>query len=256
MTVEDVGAELLCSATKISRLETGSRRASLRDVRDLCRVYGVADPQELMDLAKQARELGWWSRFGEPRHEPYIGLEQEAVSITSYTMYYIPPLLQTSDYAKTIIRGIGRKMDPQVLRDRAEARLMRQRRLAAATPPHYRALADEAVFHRVVGGPQVMRGQLDKILAWATRDKGSIQVIPFSAGAHASADSNFELLEFGENTSQDPLVYVEGLVGSLYHEREADVARYREAIEYLRESALSTQDSVDFIVKVRESYSN
>src|SRR5271165_922703 len=83
LTVEQVGAELLCSATKISRLETGARRASLRDVRDLCRVYGVADPTSLMDLARQAREPGWWSQFDDlgPRINPYIGLEQEAAVI-------------------------------------------------------------------------------------------------------------------------------------------------------------------------------
>jgi transcriptional regulator with XRE-family HTH domain len=114
MTVEEVGAELLCSATKISRLETGARRASLRDVRDLCRVYGVADPVPLMELASQAREPGWWSRFDNLGLDPYIGLEQDAVAITSYSMYYVPPLLQTADYARAVIRGIGRKMESRM----------------------------------------------------------------------------------------------------------------------------------------------
>jgi hypothetical protein len=147
-------------------------------------------------------------------------------------------------------------MDPHVLSDRVEARLVRQRRLDAPNPPRYRALADEAVFHRQVGGLAVMRAQLDKILTWAALDRGSIQVIPFSAGAHASADSNFELLEFGENSKQDPLVYVEGLVSALYHERASDVVRYREAIEYLRESALSTQATLELITDIRADYSN
>ncbi len=256
LTVEQVGTELLCSATKISRLETGARRPSLRDVRDLCRVYGVDDPSELMDLAKQAREPGWWSRFGDPGLEPYVGLEQEAVAITSYTMYYVPPLLQTAEYARAVVRGIGRRMDSRGLSDRVEARLVRQRRLEGKDPPRYRALADEAVLRREVGGTAVMRAQLDKILMWAALDRGSIQVIPFSAGAHASADSNFELLEFGENSKQDPLVYVEGLVSALYHERASDVARYREAVEYLRESALSTQASLALIADIRADYSN
>ena len=256
LTVEQVGAELLCSATKISRLETGARRPSLRDVRDLCRVYRVQDPSQLMDLAKQAREPGWWSRFGDPGLEPYIGLEQEAVAITSYTMFYVPPLLQTAEYARAIIRGIGRKMDSRVLSERVEARLVRQRRLEGEGALRYRALVDEAVLRRQVGGAAVMRVQLDKILTWAALDRGSIQVIPFSAGAHASADSNFQLLEFGENSKQDPLVYVEGLVSALYHERASDVARYREAIEYLRESALSTQATLALITDIRASYSN
>ncbi|HTX83596.1 MAG TPA: helix-turn-helix transcriptional regulator [Streptosporangiaceae bacterium] len=258
LTVEQVGAELLCSATKISRIETGARRASLRDVRDLCRVYGVAEPAPLMDLAREAREPGWWSHFdnlGSDIH-PFIGLEQEAVAITSYSMYYVPPLLQTADYARAVIRGIARRIDSRVLSDRVEARLQRQRRLDATSPPRYRALADEAVFHRPVGGFEVMRGQLDKILGWAALDRGSIQVIPFSAGEHASADSNFELLEFGSNTRLSPVVHVEGLVTNQILERPADVACYREAIEYLRESALSVRDSMKLITEIRDSYSN
>ncbi|HXP18763.1 MAG TPA: helix-turn-helix transcriptional regulator [Streptosporangiaceae bacterium] len=257
LTVEQVGAELLCSATKISRLETGTRRASLRDVRDLCRAYGVTDPAEaenLMNLARQARELGWWSRYEDLRLDPFIGLEQDAAAITSYTMYYVPPLLQTPEYARAVIRGIGRRMDARVLDQRVEARMRRQDLLEQPHPPHYRALLDEAVLHRQVGGSVVMRAQLGKILVWATGDKGSIQVIPFAAGAHASADSNFDLLEFGENTRQDPVVYVEGLVGALYHERPTEITRYRETIEYLRESALSIQDSLALVARIRDTH--
>jgi hypothetical protein len=101
-----------------------------------------------------------------------------------------------------------------------------------------------------------MQAQLDKILTWTTLDRGSIQVIPFSAGAHASGDSNFELLEFGDNSVQAPVVYVEGLVMSQLLERPADISRYREAVEYLRDSALSTQDSAQLIAEVRDNYSN
>jgi transcriptional regulator with XRE-family HTH domain len=258
LTVEEVGAELLCSATKISRLETGARRASLRDVRDLCRVYGVGDPAPLMELARQAREPGWWSRFDDLGYasSPFIGLEQEAVAITSYSMYYVPPLLQTADYAQAVIRGIGRKMETRVLNDRVEARMLRQRRLDSPSPPRYRALADEAVFRRQVGGIAVMRAQLDKILTWTTLDRGSIQVIPFSAGAHASADSNFDLLEFGENSTQAGIVHVEGLVASQIHERPGEVARYREAVEYLRDSALNTADSAALIAAIRHEHSS
>lgn len=83
------------------RLSERARRASLRDVRDLCKVYCVPDSTQaqLMELARQARERGWWSGYDDLRLEPYIGLAQEAVAITSHTMYYIPPLLQSGDYA-------------------------------------------------------------------------------------------------------------------------------------------------------------
>src|SRR5712691_1581804 len=101
-TVEEVAERLLCSATKISRLETGTRRPSLRDVRDLCALYEVDEPKaaEFMELARGAREQVWWTQYEDLKLDPYLGLEQVANAITSYTMYYIPALLQIEEYTK------------------------------------------------------------------------------------------------------------------------------------------------------------
>jgi transcriptional regulator with XRE-family HTH domain len=258
LTVEEVGERLLCSATKISRLETGARRASLRDVRDLCQIYSVTDQVEadgLMSLARQAREPGWWTQYDDLRLDPFIGLEQEAVAITSFSMYYVPALLQTGDYARAILKGIARKIDPQILDQRAEARLRRQQLLGKERPPRYRALLDEAVLHRQVGGAAVMQAQLDKILKYAADEIANIQVIPFDVGAHAAADSNFDFLEFGASSLQGPVVYVEGLFSLLYQERPAEIERYREAIEYLRDSALNARDSMALIAQLRGAHS-
>ena len=256
LTVEAVGDQLLCSATKISRLETGARRASLRDVRDLCGIYGVTDPaetEELMKLARQARQPGWWTQYDEPGLSPLLGLEQEAIAITTFSMSFVPALLQTSDYGRVITRGIERKMDPDVLEQRVEVRLRRQQLLDRPSPPRYRALLDEAVLRRQVGGPAVMRAQLEKIFKCAAEDKAAIQVIPFVVGAHASMDSNFMFLEFGESTQQRPVVFVEGLFSNRYQERPVEIERYREAIEYLRDAALSTRDSASLIAEIRAS---
>lgn len=256
LTVEDVAERLLCSASKISRLETGKRTPSLRDVRDLCQLYEVDDPAHadyLMSLARQAREPGWWTRYDDLNLEPYIGLEQAAVAITSFAMYSVPALLQTSEYARAIIRGIARRMDPKIVDQRVEARIRRQQLLEMETPPGYRAILDEAVLHRQVGGPAVLQAQLDKIVKFATEERAAVQVIPFDAGAHAGIDSNFDLLEFGESSAQGPVVYVEGLLGGLYQERPAEIRRYREAIEYLRDTALSTRDSVALMKRLRSA---
>lgn len=252
LSVDEVGQEMLCSATKISRIETGARRASARDVRDLCRIYGVPEQeQELADLARQSREPGWWSQYDDPFLSPYIGLEQEAAVISAYSMYYVPALLQTSDYARLTIRAIERKMDPAVLDQRVEARLRRQELLDRPEPPRYRAIMDEAVLHRQVGGAAVMHAQLDKILKCVTEEKVTVQVIPFDVGAHASTDSNFVLLEFGDGSVQRPVVFVEGLFSNRYQERKAEIDRYREALEYLRDDALSPRDSVNLIKQIR-----
>jgi transcriptional regulator with XRE-family HTH domain len=252
-TVEDVADKLLCSATKISRLETGTRRPSLRDVRDLCGLYGVDESAsaELMSLARGAREQSWWTQYEDLNLDPYIGLEQDATAITCYSMYYVPALLQTEDYARTIIKAIAPKMDPEIHQQRVEVRLRRQQRLDGKDRPRYRVLLDEAVLHRLIGGPIIMAVQLDKILEAVRDTKATVQVIPFSVGAHAAADGNFVLLEF-DGSELSPVVFLEGLTGNQYLGRQTDVARYDEAIENLRDSALSPRDSVQRIVELRK----
>jgi transcriptional regulator with XRE-family HTH domain len=254
LTLEEAGQQLDCSATKISRMETGSRRASVRDVRDLCAIYGMTDQtrvDELMVLAGQAREPGWWSQYDDPILSPYLGLEQGATAITAYSMYHVPALLQTSEYARATIKSIERKIDPAVLDQRVEARLRRQELFARKGPPRYRALLDEAVLRRQVGGAEVMRAQLDRILELAAQEKAAVQVIPFDAGAHASTDSNFVLLEFGGRPPKPPVVFVEGLFSNRYQERPVEIDRYREAIEYLRDAARSPRDSLSLITEIK-----
>ena len=256
LTVEDVGEKLLCSATKISRMETGARRPSLRDVRDLCGIYGIDErtSADLMDLARKAREQGWWNQYDDLKLDPYIGLEQEATSITCFTMYYVPALLQTEDYARAIIKGIAPKIDPRIHEQRVKARLRRQQLLEQDNPPRYRVLLDEAVLHRRVGSSAIMAAQLDRVLELERTGKATVQVIPFDVGAHAGQDSNFVLLE-----CDDPLVvvvFVEGLTTNLYQERKADLDRYREAVEYLRDSALSPRDSVLRIAEMQRAYAS
>ncbi len=255
LTVEDVAEKLLCSATKISRLETGARRPSLRDVRDLCSIYGVDESTsaEFMRLAKGAREQGWWTQYEDLRLDPLIGLEQDATAITCYSMYYVPALLQTAEYARAIIRAIAPKMDLEILHQRVEARMRRQQLLDGADSPRYRVLLDEALLHRPVGGPELMADQLDKVLEAARHHKATVQVIPYAAGAHAASDGYFILLEF-DDQNLSPVVFLEGLTGIHFRERKDEIARYREAIEYLRDSALSTQDSLSLISKASESF--
>jgi transcriptional regulator with XRE-family HTH domain len=254
LTVEDVADKLLCSATKISRLETGARRPSLRDVRDLCTLYGVDEPTaaELMGLARAAREQGWWTQYEDLKLDPYLGLEQVATGITSYTMYYIPALLQTEEYSKTIIKAIAPKMDPGILLQRVEVRMRRQHRLEEDDRPRYRVLLDEAVLHRSVGGPRLMAAQLENVLQAIRLEKVTVQVVPFNVGAHAAQDSNFIFFEFKEGSGLSSVVFVEGLTGNQYLEKQADIDRYREAIDYLRDVALSPRDSAQRMAEIKE----
>jgi len=196
LTVEDVANELLCSPTKVSRAETGARRATLRDVRDLCQIYGLDSETsaELMELAREARQPGWWTKYDDLKIAPYIGMEQAATAITAFGMYYVPALLQTEDYARAIIKGIAPKIEEAIQGQRVEARMMRQKLLFQPKPPKYRALVDEAVLHRQVGGCAVIKAQLDKILSLIREERAAVQVIPYEVGAYGATDSNFGVI--------------------------------------------------------------
>jgi transcriptional regulator with XRE-family HTH domain len=256
LTVEDVAEKLLCSATKISRLETGARRPSLRDVRDLCGIYEVdaSTSAELMSLAKEARAAGWWTQYDDLNLDPLIGLEDAATTITCYSMFYMPGLLQTQEYAQGIISIVAPKMDPHVVQQRVEARLRRQQLLSKDSGPRYNVLLDENVIRRGVGDPELIAAQLEKVLETINAGRAVVQVIPFSAGAYATADGYFVLLEFEGRADLWPVVYIEGLAGNQYLDRKGDIARYRECIDYLKARALSPQESESLIAKARADY--
>jgi transcriptional regulator with XRE-family HTH domain len=257
LSVEAVAKELECSPSKIGRLETATRRPNPRDVRDLCRFYGLDDAtsSELVELAREAQEPGWWKQYPDVGLAllPYVGLEQDASSITSFAAFYVPALLQTADYARTIINGIAPQMSPEVLKDRVEVRLRRQDLLDRDRPPRYRVFIDESVLHRPTGGPEVMIAQIDKILELIEENKVTAQIVPFDVGVIASQDSNFVLLEF-DDRDLAPVVFIESLQNSQILEREVDVLRYREAIDNLRDSALTARESKARFIHLRKTY--
>lgn len=254
-TVDDVAEKLMCSAAKVSRLETGARRPMPRDVRDLCELYqvGEATAAEFMKLTRQAREQGWWARYDDLGLVPFIGLEQDAASITCYSMYWIPGLVQTEDYARAIIRAISPEIAEDVLEQRVKARMQRQQLLYRDNPPRYRVLFDEQVLRREVGSAAIMAGQVDKLRKMVQDGRVTLQIIPFDAGAYPVSDIMFVLLEFDERLLPS-VVFIESLVHHQYYEREDDVARYREAIESIRDIALNPRESARRLAEIGQSW--
>jgi transcriptional regulator with XRE-family HTH domain len=251
LTVEQVAEHLLCSPSKISRLETGQRNATLRDVRDLCELYGITDQAErdrLMMLAREARQQAWWQSY-DLQYATYVGLESEAIAIDDFQSSVIPGLLQTADYARAGHLGAWPRLSPDEIERQIEAKLTRQLVLTKADPPEFRAVLDEAVLHRLTGGQRVMRAQLDKLITASELPNVTIQVIPFSVGAHPGVESNFNILMLPATSD---IVFVEGLVGSVYLERLEDLERYSRVFAYLQDVALSPQDTIDLIAQMRD----
>ena len=256
LTAEQVAAQLLCSSSKVSRMETGQRGATLRDIRDLCDLYGVTDAAErerLMLLAREGKQQAWWQSWGLP-YSTFVGLEQEAVRMKIFHSAVVPGLLQTAGYARALHRAYWQTWGPEMIEQRVEERLARQGHvLDRDDPPRLEIVIDEAVLHRPVGGAAVISDQLTRMTEVAAREAVTLQVLPFEAGAHPALDSDFIVLEFSGPAAST--VYLESLAGQIYLDRPEDVDRYLEVFGQLRSVADNPKDSIERIAKVRSTYS-
>ena len=253
LTADEVAVRMLVSPAKISRIETGVRGASLRDVRDLCEIYGAdqGERERLAALVRESKQPSWWQQYDLP-NATYVGLEAAAVSMLDYESSVIPGLLQTEDYAHAILEGFLYDASPELIQQQLEVRMTRQQLLHGERAPQLWTVIDEAALHRVVGGPAVMRAQLESLVESAALANVTVQVIPFEAGAHPGMDSTFVLLHLEEEVAD--VVYIEGLVGNLYQESPSDLARYRRAFDELRAIALSPKDSIARVSGIAKVY--
>jgi transcriptional regulator with XRE-family HTH domain len=251
---EEAARRLEWSTSTIFRIETGRSRPQPGNVRVLLDLYGVTGSERdgLIQLAREARQPGWWHSFRDVLPNPYevyIGLEGGAASIRNFEPVVVPGLLQTEDYARATFKGGPRELERDEIERRVEVRLARQQILTRDGRPRLWAVIDEAVIHRLVGDPAVMRAQLGHLIDTAEQGKTTVQVVPFRAGAHAGTTGPLVILDFPEPT--DPsVVYVETLAGDIYLEERADVNRYTIAFDRLLAAALHPDDSVRLIQQV------
>lgn len=264
LTIDEVAKALECSVSKVSRLETGQGIPYRRDVRDLLDRYGIADQarrDRLMRWVRDGNRQGWWDDFSDvlaPDPENpllpdnlsrYVALEQDASEVRTFEAMVVHGLLQTEDYARALFNTLSTANEEATER-LVELRMRRQRRLYADEDPLIlQMVLDEAVLYRSVGGPQVMRQQLARLLTDAQRPNITLRVLPFSIGAHRSVSGSFVVLAFADTDDND-LVYIEGHVGDLYLEKEHDVEVYEELFDVLVGQCLTVDQSAKLIADV------
>jgi len=252
MTVEQVAENLMCSPDKVRRMENGFRSGTVRDVRDLCGLYGVSEAAQrdrLMGLAREAKQQGWWQSYDLP-YSDYIGLEAAAAVSVNFNSTVVPGIFQTADYAREVHVKTVPTLSTELIEQGVEARLIRQRRLRETNPLRVWSVLDEAALHRTIGGPTVMSGQLERLLEVASLPHITVQVIPFEAGAHPALESDFSILEFVG--SMNNVVYVEGLLGFFYLTRPKDIERYRMVFDTLSDIAYDQDRSIRRIAEINE----
>jgi hypothetical protein len=245
LTIEQVANKLELSPSTVSRIETAQVGIRPRDVRELLDIYGVAGVQrdELLQIARERRQQPWWQEYRDLPNMALAGFEADATSISQFSALLVPGLLQTEAYAREVLTAIRLDARPGDIQRRMDLRLNRQALLTGETAPQYWVVLDEAVVRRPVGGPAVMGAQLEYLAQMVALPSVTLQVLPFSAGAHAGMDGEFTI--FGYRAPEDPdVVYIENTGGDAYIE-DADVTRrYNRIFDHLRAAALDPAESV------------
>jgi transcriptional regulator with XRE-family HTH domain len=235
MTTERAASSIRGSHSKISRMEHGRVGFKERDIADLLTLYGIGPGDEreaLLGLAREASTPGWWQAYSDilPHWvEPYFGLEAAAASIREYELQFVPGLLQIEDYARAVIRLGNLPSEEEVIR-RAQARISRQEVLAREDPPKVWAVLDEGALRRVIGGPDIMRAQLEHLIEVCEHPSVTLQILPFSAGAHRAMGGPFTILRYTEPDLRD-VVFIEQLTSALYLDKQTEVDAYLQVME-------------------------
>jgi transcriptional regulator with XRE-family HTH domain len=251
---EEAAQAIRGSEWKIHRLENGQVGFKERDIVDLLRLYGVTDPDEVaafVVLTREANTPGWWQDYGDVLPQwfrAYVDLESVATLIRTYEGQFVPGLLQTDDYTRAVIRDTSLESSEEVGR-RVRVRMARQTLLTREQPPRLWAVVDEAALRRPVGGREVMRGQLERLIAATKLPNVTLQILPFARGAHPAMVGAFSILRFVDRQLPD-VVYLEHLTNAVYLDKRAEVERYLDVMELLCVNSETPARSVELLTRI------
>lgn len=250
LTCEQVAARMECSASKISRMETGKVSVTPRDVRDVTAIYGVPGDlrDSLIQLARESRQEGWWHAYADsvqPQLAIYLDNESAASEIRIYRGSRIPTLLQTPDYARAMYMPSPASR-PQSQERQLLPLMMERLRRADVSKPKVWAVIDEAALRRKVGGRELMRNQIEHLISLSAIPHMFLQVMPFTAGTHVALDTTFAIFAFPDQGDTD-IVCAAYTTGALWIEDFAEVRAYSTIFHQLQADALSLRDSAAFM---------
>jgi len=255
----DVAKQLDWSLSKLIRIENGTVSISVTDVRALLGVYRA--PHETVDdlvgLARSARERRWWSRYRDvlkPAYQEFIGFEADAVRLRQFHTTIVPGLLQIEPYIRALIPALAlRPLSESYYEALVAVRLKRQEQiLGDDNPTDLTVVVDEAALRRPVGGVEAMRAQLRHLAAMASREGVSIGILPFSAGPHAGMQGAFHVIEFAGDADDDVL-YLESAQGDVALRDQPDVlAQYDKQLDRLWSMSLTGADAVAYLGKIAD----
>lgn len=247
---EEISEATGVNRTTLYRIEMAQAKPQLRTLQALLDIYSVPESRqrELIAMLRLAKEETWLEVASQdlpPQYAAYIGFEDGAKAILNYETLFVPGLFQTEAYARTAIPGGLTELHPEEVEKRVKARLARQARVPAL--PIY-AIIDEAVLRRSVGGPAVMREQLQRLIDESKQPHVTLQVIPFAAGIHPGMYGSFVILQFPQDVRD--VVYIETRTADLFLDGEKNLQEYTVVFDRLREIAASPAETRDTIANM------
>lgn len=244
-----------CDLTQptITRIEKGRNAILVRNVKQLCQLYGVEVPMldTFVRLARESDGTDWFTTYSETVpdwFEQFAAFEADAAEILSYQAENVPGLLQVPAYIRGITAAGRTDVIEEELDRSVQFRVARQRRLDT-NPPLLHYVLNEAVVRRMVGGPDAMCAQLEHLIKMAEHDYVTLQLLPFGVGAHPAQAGSFTMLRLPDEP-RPSFVYLEHDHGAVYQERPADLARYGEVFSQLTSMALSPADTVSTLTSL------
>ncbi|MGO4752928.1 DUF5753 domain-containing protein, partial [Streptomyces sp. 2MCAF27] len=238
-------------------METAEVALKIPYVRMLLDAYGVTggEAEGFITLTEDANRPGWWQRFHDILPDwfsVHVSLEGAAAVIRAYEPHFIPGLLQTEDYARAIMRtGAVGQVDPEESERHVALRMERQTLLTREDAPHLWVVLDETVLRRPVGTPEVMRGQIDRLLTATERPNVTLQIAEFSSGHHPGTYGPFVLFRFAVPELPD-MVYVEYLTGAVYLDERVEVASHLEVLDRMAAQAATARRTKEILRDFRK----
>jgi len=262
----DVAGDLMISTSKLSRLENAQGKPLPRDIKDLIGYYGIEGTplaSRLRRWVAAAQRPGWWMEFddqvlGTPLGvmglDAHLAYEADATVERTYTLPFLPALLQTQDYARAIFRDMERRPEEQI-DQLVDVRMRRQQALGSREglePLRLVAVTHECTLRQAVGSAHVMQDQLDALLARSEAENVTLHVLPFTAKPTFTMTCMYAYFEYqGENDLEQDVVHIETHAGFLSIEDPDKVSQYRNAHEALVGESLSEAESRELIRSCR-----
>ncbi|MEU1591527.1 helix-turn-helix transcriptional regulator [Streptomyces sp. NPDC005708] len=254
---EEAARILRVAPATVRRMEMAEVALKIPYLQLLLKSYGVDDDEAeaFVQLAEDANKPGWWQRFHDILpgwFSMYVSLEGAAALIRQYEPHFVPGIMQTEEYSRGVLKsGAVGQARPEDIERHVALRMQRQELLTRENAPAIWAVMDETALRRTVGGPRVMRTQVERLLEVMRLPHVTLQVLEFSSGPHPGTYGPFVLFRFAMPELPD-MVYSEYLTGAVYLDARAEVATHLEVMDRMAAQAATAQRTKEILEDLRK----